>query len=137
MTEIYTLWELFFVFIQHLLEIEYLRNFYSFCNPLFFPLRKKLCKKRFSVNISISYFDFDKQCKRRVNYLLCFPFLWDTFLYFFYCLDTIIFFCFVPYFSEGVYLWLYYFFSFSLYISLFFFLFSLSYFFSFSVDLLC
>ena len=62
---------------------------------------------------------FATKCKRRGNYLLCFPFLWDTFLYFFYCLDTIISFCFVPYFSEGVYLWLYYFFSFSLYISLF------------------
>ena len=67
-----------------------------------------------------------------MNYSLCFPFLWDTFLCFFCCLDTIISFCFIPCFSEGVYLWLSYFFSFSFVFHYFFSFLSLLFIFCFS-----
>ena len=50
----------------------------------------------------------------------------------FCCLDTIISFGFIPYFSEGVYLWLYYFFSFSFVFLYFFSFLSLLFIFCFS-----
>ena len=97
---------------------------------------KKIQKNSDADSVNIFY---DK-CKRRVNYSV-FPVSMGHFSFTsFCCLEILYLFGFIPYFSEGVYLWVYYFFSFSfvfLYFISFLFSLSLSYLFSVLVNLLC
>ena len=69
-----------------------------------------------------------------MNFLCIFPFLWECFLRYFKCLNTIISFLVIPYVSKGVYLRPFcYFFSFLLFY-LFILFFSLSLLFFFLLD---